>query len=65
MIENFKHAMRGLGAPVCAKCNEPMAWIRSDLDKTEPDTIVSFFIARSAAPAKKLDRKYRSLSDRH
>jgi len=63
MIENFKHAMRGLGAPMCAKCNEPMAWVRSDLDKTEPDTIVSFFHCQKCGARK--EEKYRSLSDRH
>jgi hypothetical protein len=43
MIENYKRAMRGHNAPICTKCNETMAWVRSDLDKTEPDTIVGFF----------------------
>ena len=57
MIENFKRAMRGHVAPICTKCNEPMAWFRSDLDKTEPDTIVGFFHCQKCGARKEVRSK--------
>jgi DNA-directed RNA polymerase subunit M/transcription elongation factor TFIIS len=57
MIENFKRAMRGHAAPFCTECNEPMAWVRSDLDKTEPDTIVSFFHCQKCGARKEVRSK--------
>jgi hypothetical protein len=57
MIENFKSAMRGHSAPICTKCNEPMAWIRSDLDETELDTIMSFFHCQKCGARKEVRSK--------
>jgi hypothetical protein len=43
MIEKFDRTPRGLKAPMCVTCSEPMMWYRSTRYPDKPDLIFHYF----------------------
>jgi len=43
MIEKFERSPRGLKAPMCEQCVEPMVWYRSTRQVDRPDFISHYF----------------------